>query len=212
MELTLKSTVGPAEQLDIDFHIDRAQRIVRLDMLEFDADLVISFLTDELLREQAIRVDGLESGQPSPEQPYQLVITLAGRPHPARLAQRSDGRYVLRLLDPDAAYLTQCQLAIAHLLSALQERDIEAFITGIDARGRPAPNEGFLHLFARARSDGQEQEVEELRKETEQRFSVSVCVLRLTNSQGQLDHVRSMEAHFEWDPSTQQVVRRGPRW
>lgn len=207
MAQTLASTAGPPEHLDIELHIDRARRIVRLDMLEFDADLVVAFLKDRVIRGHGVQVDGIE-----PDRPFQLVITLSGRHHPARLNVHSDGRYSLRLLDPDASYLVQCQLAIAHLLAALHEREIEAFITGIDPRGRPEPDDGFLHLYARTSSEEQVRQVEEVRKHTQTKFNVSVCVLGPTNAWGPLDLVRSAEAHFEWDPSTRQVVRRGPGW
>ena len=119
-----------------------------------------------------------------------------------------DGAVTVALGDPDAAHLARCLRAIEQLLSSLHERDIEAVVAGIDRYGRPEPNEGFLHLFARTQEEGQEQDVERLRRKVEASNDVDICVLSSSKSPGDTDQVIAHQPHFSWDAAARKVVRR----
>jgi hypothetical protein len=110
--------------------------------------------------------------------------------------------------DPDAAYLARCSKSIEDLLRSLAARGIEAVVTGIDRYGRPAPSEGSLHLFARARDAGQEQAVAQARSEVETEHGVSICVMSGAKRPSDIDQVSAQEPHFAWDNEGRQLVRR----
>jgi hypothetical protein len=174
------------EGLDIEVELDRERKVVTLHMLEFEAEHVTSFLVDSLPWDFMVRVDDSLFEHVLNLPRYELVIALAGRHHPVTF-QYPDGRMTIRLGDPNGAYLAKCEQAIAQILSALHSRDIEGVVAGVARYGRPEPNEGFLHLLARAQGEAQEEDV-----------------LKLCNEADVLAH----EAHFAWDPETRRVVRR----
>jgi hypothetical protein len=194
------------ERLNLEVELDGRRRVVTLHMLEFDALPVTSFLVQTLPQEFGIRVDDAVSERWLSLPRYDVVIELAGRRHPVRMHHLNDGRTTIRLGDPDAAYLARCHRAIEHLLASLHQLDVEAVITGIDHYGRPAPNEGFLQLYARARDAVQEQAIAQVRSEVEAKLDVSICVVSDMASTSSIDHVFAHEAHFGWDG--QQLVRR----
>jgi hypothetical protein len=206
--ISLKSLEEGMESLDIELSLDREKRLVTLHMLEFEAGHVASFLTQSLPREFGIRVDDSPVGHVPTLPRYDLVIALAGRHHPARLAHLSDGRVAIRLLDPDATYLMRCQRAIEQVLSMLNRRGIEAVVAGIDHYGRPEPNEGFLHVFVRTGDDAQLDTVHQLCQEVGQEHAVDLCPLRFSRPFGDTDWVIAREPHFAWDAAMRKVVLR----
>jgi hypothetical protein len=99
------------EGLSVELELNRGKRVATLHMQEYESDLVVAFVTNDLPRYYGVHVIGLHlerSPEPGPAR-WHLVIALAGRHHPVRLAHQGDGHVAIRLLDPDAAYLAKTQ-------------------------------------------------------------------------------------------------------
>jgi hypothetical protein len=181
-------------------------------MRHLDSALLASFVMDVLPRDYSAVVAETDeevdvAGLPR-RSAYRLVVVLAGRKHPAQVMRLRDGGVTVTLGDPDAAYLARCSKSIEDLLRSLAARGIEAVVTGIDRYGRPAPSEGSLHLFARARDAGQEQAVAQARSEVETEHGVSICVMSGAKRPSDIDQVSAQEPHFAWDNEGRQLVRR----
>lgn len=101
----LESRDHRRESLEIE--PDRQRKTVTLHRMEFENDLVASFLTEDLPSVYGIRVDdSLFEHLPTLPR-YDVVIALAGRPHPARLSHLSDGRLAIRLIAPESRQAVQ---------------------------------------------------------------------------------------------------------
>jgi hypothetical protein len=198
--------------LTMDLSIDHERRLVTLAMLEFDSALLVRYVMDILPRDYGVVVaeddeDVDEAWLPRrPE--YRLVVVLAGREHPARVVRLRDGSVTVALGDPDAVYLARCRKAIEPLLSSLHGMGIEAVVAGIDRYGRPEPNEGFLHLFARTEWKVQEDDVERLCMKVERAHNVSISAVSFSKLYGDAERVIAHEPHFAWDSKAKQVVAR----
>jgi hypothetical protein len=177
--------------LDIDvWHVDHTEKVVRLSMLDFDADLVAQFVADTV-----------------PDD-YSLFIHLAGRSFPATLLRLPEGRLGLRLNDPDADHLARCRAAIDKLLPMLAALDIEAIAEGIDRYGRPQPLEGAMWLWTMG-GEASEQEVAELVRSVNREFDVLFAhFLCGRRHPAAFASTANSQAHFAWDPVQEQVVRR----
>ena len=203
--ISLKSIEDGRESLEIEVELDHSNRLVVLHMLEFDADLIASFLVRVLPDSYGVRVDDAGSERKLSLPRYELVVELAGRRHPTRL-QHLSGRTTIRLGDPDAKYLARCYSAIERLLMSLHEVDVDGLVAGIDRYGRPSPNEGSLHLYARARDAAQARAIAQVCAEVEAKFKISICVASDVAPAGAVDQVFAHQAHFAWH--RRQLVRR----
>lgn len=200
MRHTLQSVAGLPE-LVVDVAVDRTASAVTLHMLEYDAER-IGALVEHLAHKLGVRFDDSLFEHTLSHPLYGLVINLAGRHHPVRLGRLPDGRLVLGLGDPDSAYLERCMLAIDQTLQALHQIGIEAVVQGIDDHGRPKPYEGFLHLFADARGELQEEQVIATTQVIAQACGVELIALGFNTAQVKL------EPHFAWDADAARVERR----
>jgi hypothetical protein len=177
--------------LDIEvWHVDHEEKVVRLAMLDFDADLVAQFVAETV-----------------PDD-YVLFILMADRSFPATLLRLPEGRLTLRLSDPDADYLSRCRAAIDKLLPMLAGQDIEAVVVDIDRFGRPDPLQGALSLWS-LEAEERVPQVTELVHEIEREFDVHFSRTGLGRPHQEY-FARTVESqpHFAWNPVQQQVVRR----
>jgi hypothetical protein len=208
----VKRMLSRLPDLTMDLTIDHERRLVTLGMRHFDSALLASFVMDVLPRDySAVVAESDEDVHPAglPRRPaYRLVVVLAGREHPAQVVRLQDGGVTVTLGDPDAAYLARCSKSIEDLLRSLAVRGIEAVVTCIDRYARPAPSDGFLHLYARTRDAGQEHVVAQACSETETVHGVSICVMSDAKRPSDIDQVIAHEPHFAWDNEARQVVRR----
>jgi hypothetical protein len=207
MPIALKS-IEDREGLEIDTELDHARRVVTLHMLEFDAAQVTSFLVRALPNEFGVLVGETLAKDMLSLPPYGLVIALAGRNHPALVQHLNSGDFAIRLCDPDAAYLVRCHAAIEELLQALDRRDIEAVVVGVDRHGRPEPVEGFLYLLHDLHDDARQDEVYELCETVGTKHEVSVVETRFLRPCIDLRYAIAKEPHFAWSRLTGRAVLR----
>lgn len=204
--LTLRSSDG-LRTLAIDLELDREAKVVTLHMLELDTELVCEFVAEELPWTYGVRIgEDASFDQELKTSPFELVIALAGRRHPARLVNRGEDGCSLLLGDPDAAYLERCQHAIDQVLEALHARGFVAVVQGIDEHGRPRPRENFIHLFALAHGERQEEEVIAATKMVSDAYQVDLIALGFRAEQ--IDFIARYDEHFAWSPEKSCVVRR----
>jgi len=210
--LAVKRTLSRLPDLVVDLTIDRKRQLVRLAMLEFDSGLLAHFVLDILPREHGVVAAEDDSDIDEarlPRRPaYSLVVVLAGREHPARVLRLRDGDVTVTLGDPDAAYLARCEDAIAELLQAVDGRDIEAVVVGVDRYGRPEPDEGFLHLLHDLNDEARQDELHELCRSVGQKHEVSIIETRFVRPCIDLRHAIAKEHHFAWDAAGRRIVRR----
>jgi hypothetical protein len=162
-----------------------------------------AFLADDLPLTHRIRVeDGLLESVLNADR-YDLVIDLAGRHHLARLVDFGDGRFSMRLDDPDAAFLARCREAIcwAPFTSSMLTPWSSA-----STRMVVPSKQGFLHLFAHVNCERKEQDVDAMCLALNTALGVDLIALGFQAEEVQ--RIRAPEPHFAFDAATGGVVRR----
>lgn len=210
---TVLTSADGGDDLAIELELDKEARTVTLCMREFDHDLVVAFVRDEMLHLPqlcGVRVDDSLFEHVNQRDLYQLFVELAGRRHPAQMDYLVDGRVKLRLGDPDAEYLRRCEAAIEQLLREAAALDIEAVVAGVDHFGRPAPDRDGYLLVMHPHMEFSDRRLDKLR-DLEQAIEAghAVCVTFTGYAHRVGDFTSAVAApHFAWDPSTRRVVRR----
>lgn len=202
--------------------VNRGKKVVTLNVDEFEEQPIARFLahtlpelTGLIVRAepgcQAAIADGGPAAGAAPH-PYAMRIKLGGREHPATLGLGPDGRWALRLGDPDADYLQRGLLAIEQLLRTLHEdHKIAGLVTGIDDKGRPRPNDGMLELYAwlgqGANVGDVERQVQDIAAKVGDQHEVSFVFMGNLSTRKRADAI-SFEPFFAWDGERNELIRR----